>query len=63
MVVQSWSQYTKYSCVIKTADNKLHTAMMFQIRSIDKRRLKEKVYDLDQTEYNKVKIYFKKLWR
>ena len=54
---------TKYSCIIKTEDNKLHTALMFQIRSIDKRRLKEKVYDLNEEEYGKVKIVFDKLFK
>jgi len=36
---------------------------MFQIRSIDKRRLKEKVYDLNEEEYGKVKIVFDKLFK
>ena len=54
---------TKYSCIIKTDDKKLHTALLFQIRSIDKRRLKEKIYELDDEEYQKVKIVFDKLYK
>jgi len=54
---------TKYSCIIKTDDDKLHTALLFQVRSIDKRRLKEKVYDLNKGEYKKVKIVFDKLFK
>lgn len=54
---------TKYSCIIKTSDNKLHTALVFQVKSIDKRRLKEKIYDLGIEEYKKVKIIFDKLYK
>ena len=53
----------KYSCIVKTGDDKLHTVMMYQIRSIDKRRLKEKVYTLSDEEYAKVGTYFQKLWK
>ncbi len=44
----------KYSCVIKTNDNILHTALVYQIRSFDKRRLTERKYILSQGEYIKV---------
>lgn len=54
---------TKYSCIIKTEDNKLHTVLLFQVRSIDKRRLKEKIYDLNKEEYRKVKTVFDKLFK
>lgn len=54
---------TKYSCVIRTEDGKLHTALVFQVRSIDKRRLKEKMYDLSTEEYVKVKGVFDKLYK
>ncbi len=54
---------TKYSCVIKTEDDKLHTALVFQVRGIDKRTLKERVYILSEEEYKKVRIIFDKLFK
>jgi len=53
----------KYSCIIKTLDNKLHTALVYQTRSLDKRRLTSKIYDLPTEEYEKVKEYFLKLYK
>lgn len=53
----------KYSCIIKTDDKKLHTALVYQIRSFDKRRLTKKIYDLSADEYLKVKQYFDKLYK
>lgn len=53
----------KYSCIIKTLDNKLHTALVYQTRSLDKRRLTSKIYDLPIEEYEKVKEYFLKLYK
>lgn len=53
----------KYSCIIKTDDNLLHTAMVYQIRSFDKRRLTERKYILSNEEHSKVEEYFKKLFK
>jgi mRNA interferase MazF len=53
----------KYSCIIKTDDGVLHTALLYQIRSFDKRRLTERKYVLSGEEYLKVKSYFKKLYK
>lgn len=53
----------KYSCIIKTDDKKLHTALVYQIRSFDKRRLTKKIYDLSADEYLKIKQYFDKLYK
>jgi mRNA interferase MazF len=61
--ISSKVKNSKYSCVIKTNDGRLHTALVFQIRSIDKRRLKKKAYVLDLVEYQKIKIYFDKLYK
>jgi mRNA interferase MazF len=61
--ISSKIKNTKYSCIIKTDDDKLHTALVYQIRSIDKRRLKEKIYDLNQGEYEKIKAVFDKLFK
>lgn len=53
----------KYSCVIKTDDNTLHTVLVYQIRSFDKRRLTERKYTLSSEEYSKIEKYFKKLYK
>ncbi len=53
----------KYSCIIKTNDGKLHTALIYQIRSFDKRRLTEYKYTLSDEEYSNIEIYFKKLYK
>lgn len=53
----------KYSCIIKTDDEKLHSVLVYQIRSFDKRRLTEKKYTLSDEEYRKVESYFKKLYK
>ena len=53
----------KYSCVIKTDDEVLHTALVYQIRSFDKRRLQEKMYTLSDKEYSLVYKYFQKLYK
>lgn len=54
---------TKYSCIIKTSDEMLHTVLVYQIRNFDNRRLKEKIYDLQEPELQRVKIYFESLWK
>lgn len=46
---------SKYSCVINTVDGKVHTASVYQIKNIDKRRFKAKIYELDRNEYLKVR--------
>lgn len=61
--ISSKIKSTKYSCIIKTSDNKIHTVLVFQIKSIDKRRLKEKIYLLDKEEYSKVKLILNKLFK
>jgi mRNA interferase MazF len=53
----------KYSCLIKTEDDVLHTALVYQIRSFDKRRLQEKMYTLSDNEYSLIKTYFQKLYK
>ena len=53
----------KYSCIIKTNDGVLHTALLYQIRSFDKRRLTERKYVLSNAEYAKIEEYFKKLYK
>lgn len=53
----------KYSCIIKTDDRVLHTALLYQIRSFDKRRLTERKYILSNEEYAKIEEYFKKLYK
>lgn len=53
----------KYACIIKTDDGVLHTALIYQIRSFDKRRLTEKKYILSTEEYSKIKKYFNKLYK
>lgn len=53
----------KYACIIKTDDEVLHTALIYQIRSFDKRRLTERKYILSKEEYSKVKKYFNKLYK
>jgi mRNA interferase MazF len=53
----------KYSCIIKTDDDVLHTALVYQIRGFDKRRLKQKIYDLSDDEYQKIQQYFMLLWK
>jgi mRNA interferase MazF len=53
----------KYSCIIKTDDNVLHTVLVYQIRSFDKRRLTERKYILSNEEYSKIEEYFKKLYK
>ncbi len=53
----------KYSCIIKTIDDKLHSALVFQIKNADKRRFKEKIYSLADDEYAKVKECFDKLYK
>lgn len=53
----------KYACIIKTDDGVLHTALIYQIRSFDKRRLTERKYILSKEEYSKVKKYFNKLYK
>lgn len=63
MPLSSKVKSSKYSCVIKTSDDKLHTVLVFQIRSIDKRRLKNKAYNLNLVEYQKIKIYFDRLYK
>ncbi|OGI78106.1 hypothetical protein A3C57_01795 [Candidatus Nomurabacteria bacterium RIFCSPHIGHO2_02_FULL_33_12] len=52
----------KYSCIIKTDDNILHTALVYQIRSFDKRRLTAIKYVLSDQEYLKIKEYINKLY-
>ncbi len=53
----------KYACIIKTDDGLLHTALIYQIRSFDKRRLTERKYTLSDEEYTKIEKYFKKLYK
>ncbi|MBP6931255.1 MAG: type II toxin-antitoxin system PemK/MazF family toxin [Candidatus Pacebacteria bacterium] len=53
----------KYSCIIKTDDGILHTALVYQIRSFDKRRLTERKYILSDEEYSKIQEYFSKLYK
>jgi len=53
----------KYSCIIKTDDEVLHTALIYQIRSFDKRRLTERKYLLSNQEYFKIQKYFNKLYK
>lgn len=53
----------KYACIIKTVDGKLHTALVYQIRNFDKRRLEQKIYELDAEQFAKVKTYFNKLYK
>lgn len=53
----------KYACILETKDKILHTALVYQVRSFDKRRLKKKIYDLDDIEYSKVQKYFQSLWK
>ncbi len=53
----------KYACIIKTDDGVLHTALIYQIRSFDKRRLTERKYILATEEYSKIKKYFNKLYK
>jgi mRNA interferase MazF len=53
----------KYSCIIKTDDNTLHTALVYQIRSFDKRRLTKRKYILATPEYSKIQSYIKKLYK
>ncbi len=53
----------KYSCIIKTDDDILHTVLVYQIRSFDKRRLTERKYILSNEEYLRVEKYFKKLYK
>ncbi len=53
----------KYSCVIKTSDEVLHTALIYQIRSFDKKRLIKRKYILADEEYFRVGKYFKKLYK
>lgn len=53
----------KYSCIIKTDDQKLHTVLVYQIRSFDKRRLVNIKYILSKEEYFKIKKYFDKLYK
>ncbi|MDP3988909.1 MAG: type II toxin-antitoxin system PemK/MazF family toxin [bacterium] len=53
----------KYSCIIKTDDGVLHTALLYQIRSFDKRRLTERKHSLSNEEYAKIEKYFKKLYK
>ncbi len=53
----------KYSCILKTDDGVLHTALVYQIRSFDKRRLAERKYVLSDGEYSKIQNYFKKLYK
>lgn len=52
----------KYACIIKTEDGAVHTALVYQIRSFDKRRLTDRKYILSDVEYAKVEEYFKKLY-
>lgn len=54
---------SKYSCVVETETGKINTALVFQIRSIDKRRLKKKICTLSEDEYTKVQKYFEKIWK
>lgn len=44
----------KYSCIIKSPDNIPHTALTYQIRSFDKRRLTKRMFMLGDFEYKKV---------
>src|SRR3989339_2240089 len=53
----------KYACIIKTDDGALHTALIYQIRSFDKRRLTERKYILSTEEYSKIKKYFNRLYK
>ena len=53
----------KYACIIKTDDNTLHTALIYQVRNFDKRRLTAKMYTLSIEEYRKVQEYFDKLFK
>ncbi len=53
----------KYACIIKTDDNVLHTALVYQVRNFDKRRLTTKKYTLSDEEYLKVHEYFSKLYK
>ena len=53
----------KYSHVIKTDDGLFHTAVLFQIRHVDKRRFKEKIYILSDDEYFKVREIFNTLYK
>jgi mRNA interferase MazF len=54
---------SKYCCVINTVDGKSHTTSVYQMKNIDKRRFKEKVYDLNKTEYSKVRDCFLELFQ
>ena len=53
----------RYACVIKTEDQKLHTALVYQIKNFDKRRLIKKAYQLNDSEYEKLKAIFYTLYK
>lgn len=53
----------KYSCIIKTDDDTLHTVLVYQIRGFDKRRLTDRMCVLSDEEYLKVEKYFKRLYK
>lgn len=54
---------TKYACIIKTEDQKLHTALIYQVKNFDKRRLIGKAYLLNDAEYKKLKDTFLTLYK
>lgn len=53
----------KYSSVIETEDGLLHTALVLQVKNVDKRRFAKKIYKLGFAEYGKVKIVFDSLFK
>lgn len=44
----------KYCCIIRVTDNKISTALIYQIRNFDKRRLIKKISDISEDDYDKV---------
>ncbi len=54
---------SKYSVIIRTTDNKLHSVLTSQIRVFDRKRLWRLKYVLIQSEYEAVKRVFDSLYK
>ncbi len=53
----------RYSEIIKTQDEKLHSVLMYQIKLFDKRRLIRRRYILDMDQYLNLKSIFYSLYK
>lgn len=53
----------KYCCAVRTSEGGLSTALIYQIRNFDKRRLNERICCIDNEEYERILVCLLNLYK